>query len=380
MATFTYLEEPDSVSNQGASFAYTHPGRATGSYQVTLGRSTDTVAPADMGVALTEILGSTAVNVGDYNLRRQLPLAHPTFPWLYAEDVTDFRGRGRGALHASGTQLEAPAITPVYWQYGRYYAGVSFTSRPYAVLSDNSVQVTTETAANFAGVNQTYHIATEWLRYCDWEPTSQPDSVTATQGSMYFRDPSLSVFLVSYPVYNAMPRMFLQNQMVKFYWYQVPFSYISSTNSYIQAFRGRINQLNWFNWPAGSLLYLDFRIKRYTPPTPALIVQANPFAQAGAKNTFSTDKFVDIEFSFLHTTRTTGDTYVPFNTNWIVKGHNLMPYWLDRKFHYTTTYDIASPFDQSKWLPSWLSVPFSLLFTNPDGNAAQTPTALGFVQ
>ncbi len=385
MAIFTYLEEPESVSNQGAAFAYGRPGRCSASYQVTYGRTTDTMAAEDMGVAVKEILGSTAVDAGGYRLRRQLPLAHPTWNWLYAEDVTDFRGRGRGGLKASGRKLEAPPITTAFWQYARYYVSINFTSRPYAVLSDNNINVTTETAANFAGVNQTYTVATEWDRYTDYEPTSSPESVTATQGSMYFRDRSLAVFNVSYPVYNAMPRMFLKNSLVRFMWYQVPFSYISSTNSYIQAFRGYINQLDWYLWKAGELLYLDFRIKRYTPPAPALQLLGNPFdppPPAGVvKSTYSTEKFVDIEFDFLQTNRTTSDNqYTPFNTNWIVKGHNLMPYWLDRKFHYATTYDIAAPFNEAKWLPSWLSVPFSLLFTNPDGNAAQTPTALGFVE
>ncbi len=385
---FTYLEDVDHASPQSASFSYNSPARATSRYQVTYARGNELLASADMGIAVKEILGGTSAGAGNFGLKRTLPLAHPTFPWLYADAVTDFRGVGRNGLNASAAQLEAPAISPQYWRYAKYYATVTFTSRPYAVLSDNSVGNVSESLANFAGVAKTVQAAQEWLRYTDWEPISQPDSVTATQGEMYFRNALLKIG-DQFPRYSGMPRMFLNNQLIRFTWYQVPFSYISSTNSYINSFRGKINQINWFNWAAGELLYLDYRIKRYTPPVPALQILDNPFNEQPPPvppllpgKTFSTAKLVDVEFSFLDTVRTTNDTYVPANNNWIVKGHNLLPYWIDRKyFHYATTFNkadgaVPAGSDQAQWYPSWLSVPFSLLFTNPDADQPDAP--LGF--
>ncbi len=381
---FTFLEDVDHVSPQSASFSYNSPARATSRYQVTYGNPNDLLASAEMGIAVKEILGGTRTGGVNFGLTRALPLAHPVFPWLYATDVTEFRGVGKNALNASAAQLEAPAIAPKYWRYAKYYVTVTFQSRPYAVLSDNSAGNVVETVVNYDNTTKHVTAAQEWLRYTDWEPISQPDSVTATQGEMYFRSDALRIPFPggAFPRYSGMPRMFLNNQLIKFIWYQVPFTYISSTNSYINAFRGKINQLDWFNWSAGELLYLDYRIKRYTPPVPALDQVPNPFAEDPGNKTFSTAKLVDVEFSFLDTVRTTNDTYTPANRNWIVKGHNLLPYWIDRKnFHYATTFnkaDGAAPAgsDQTQWYPSWLSVPFSLLFTNPD--AAQPEAPLGF--
>ena len=54
------------------------------------------------------------------------------------------------------------------------------------------------------------------------------------------------------------------------------------------------------------------------------------------------------------------------NANWVVGGHNLLPWLTTRKYYYATTYDPASPATQAKWFPSYNSFPFELLFTDPD--------------
>lgn len=390
---FQYLEDVESISPQSASFSWSNAGRATSRYQVTFPNGSP-LAVADMASAVNEVLGQTQIsqNNGFFQLNRFLPLAHPIYPWLYASEVVDFRGYGSNGLQSAASMLESPAISDQYYRYAKYYMTITFTSRPYAVLSNAQISNTSEAVVNFNNINKTITGATEWLRYCDWEPISQPDSVTATQGEMYFRDPNLAVggFLGiggQPPRYPGMLRMFLNNQLIKFTWYQVPMSYVTSPNSYIQSFRGRINQTAWNYWNAAELLYLDYRIKRYTPPVPQLQtlqkISGNVFDDP-LTNTFSTSKSVDIEFSFLDTVRVAqpNNTYTPKNGNWIAAGHNLLPYWINRNyFYYATTFnkgDGANPAgsDETQWYPSWLSVPFSLLFTNPDAGQPQAP--LGF--
>ncbi len=369
MADLVFLEDVDSVSPNSAGCSWKQ-GRAVSRYLLN--------APGvlDLGIAVQQILGNTTASDGAFALKRVLPLAHPAFQWMYASAITEIRGSGQPTLTASpnaNVGLEVKPISNFYALYPIYYFTIEFTPRPYVLLKDNKIKtVPVGSWFDEEGNVAHYGYAEEWLRYTDWEPEAQADSVTATQGEMIFRGTAAAVKDYRYP---GMPRMFLNNQLVKFTWYQVPFSFVASRNSFIKKYRGRINQYDWFNWRSGELLYLNYRIIRYTPPVQALTNFPNPFDPNGEPGaiTFSTAKFVDIEFQFLETVRTTDDDYTPTNGNWLVAGHNLLPIAKDRKnFHYATSYDFNAPNDQTKWVPSWLSAPIpEILFCNPD--APQPP-------
>ncbi len=364
MADLVFLEDVDSVSPSSAGCSW-KAGRAVSRYLLN--------APGvlDLGIAVKQILGDTTSSDSIFGLKRVLPLCHPAFQWMYASAITEIRGIGQPVKTDSpnaGVGLEVKPISNFYALYPAYYFTIEFTPRPYALLKDSKIKtVSRDTWFDENGALKLYGYVEEWLRYTDWEPEAQADSVTATQGEMLFRDLNLLGFR-----YPGMPRMFLNNQLIKFTWYQVPFSFVSSRNSFIKAYRGRINQKDWYNWRAGELLYLNYTIHRYTPPVQALTKFPNPFdpnGEAGAIE-FSTAKFVDIEFQFLETVRPTDDTYRPLNQNWLSAGHNLLPIAVDRKyFHYATSYEFANPNDQTKWVPSWLSAPIpQILFTNPDAD------------
>ena len=51
-----------------------------------------------------------------HNLHRGLPLAHPVFPWLYASEVSEFKGVGKSGVVASAAGLEAPTIVNNWWR------------------------------------------------------------------------------------------------------------------------------------------------------------------------------------------------------------------------------------------------------------------------
>ena len=161
-------------------------------------------------------------------------------------------------------------------------------------------------------------------------------------------------------------RMFLPNQVLRLTWYQVPFRFITSSNSVFNKYKGRVNQTDWNGpfgptpipagatpmFPAGSLLYLTYKPTIYTPPLQAL---GNVFNKGSAY-----ERMCDIEFDFLWTTRLgTSLPANPTNLNYVVDGHNLQPFPPARVFYYATSTDGHA-------VPSWLSFPIEELWTDPD--------------
>ncbi len=185
-----------------------------------------------------------------------------------------------------------------------------------------------------------------------------------------------------------MPKMFLPNSLVKFYWYQVPYRYILSKKSNLDKYKGRINQYHFYpvvddpgepsndpsladlyQFPAGSLQYLNYSYVPYNPPVP----QESPFLRQTANNT---SKLVDIEFTFLQTDRGLlkgASLGTPPLQNFIAAGHNLLPCFLTFGFSYATirrqngsTALTFADYGTIDGQPNWFSFPFEMLFSDPD--------------
>jgi|HubBroStandDraft_4_1064222.scaffolds.fasta_scaffold00029_60 hypothetical protein len=192
-----------------------------------------------------------------------------------------------------------------------------------------------------------------------------------TGGSGYTTPPIVTIGPAYTPlIFQDSPRLFLPNQILKFNWYAVPYRFITDPNSYITRMLGRINQMSWYNWQPGQLLYLGFNPKKFTPPVvQTRLFQAPP---GGSNNPVALpDLLCNIEFTFLLTYRVgTGDIGPfpnPNNKNWIAVGHNLQPWYGDRAFHYSSSdanfYGVQQGI--SGQYPKWLSAPFALLFQDP---------------
>lgn len=356
-------ETVDNVAPSTAGCSWTD-GKALSTYQI-FNPGIDDLAPT-----ITDILGTTQLDVYNGGLHRSLPLCHPAFQFWYASAITDIQGVGKYTKTRipNNGGLETPPISGNYALYPIYNYKVQFTPRPYALLKDQRINVVTSIWIDEQNVTRDYLFAEEWLRYTDYAEEPIEDSVTATQGEMIYRDVP-TFFGFGAPRYSGMPRMYLNNSMVTLSWYQVPYRYITSPKSFLKKYRGRVNQTEFFNWLPGELLYLGYKTpRRYTPPVPHLdqLPDADdPFEGLGV---FSTQKFVDIELKFLGTKRqyAPAKPYVPTNKNFLASGHNVLPWAADRSFHYCTSYNRADENNQNQWVPSWLSAPFQILQTDPD--------------
>lgn len=318
--------------------------------------NTDRVSLED---AVPQILG-TCRATGKGGLARTLPKAHPRCPFLFAHAISDVTGLGSASYRAADEDdLEAPLIVPGFADYDLYVLSVDFSQRPYAVLSDESVgepYLINWTQADGAPANSV--AADEYLRFTDYQITPAPEIASAQQGQMLFRaeggDPPNGV------PFSGFPRIVIPKALISFDWYQVPFDYIDDEDSFITDYIGTINQADWYGFPAGSLLYSGCQIsKRYTPPFPERTAWYGSVA-------FSTSKLCDVRFVFEYTKREAGSPLpTPSNENWIAAGHNLLPWLVDKSFHYATSEKAADPSDTNFWLPTYLSFPFALLFSDP---------------
>jgi len=350
---------PTEVSKAGFS---TEGGKSQRAWQATPASIEDLVS------VFPAILGYTKYSEsGTGKLVRTLPLADPLYPWMYASSISTVEGYGTATQTAADPQLEAPAFPyGAFWQ--RYRLSVESMPRPFPVLPDYLIPTIGENWYPETGGGTTkvpFKYATEQNRFCTWEFQPEADYVTMQRGSMVFNS---SVFGSAMSL-NAMPRIYLPNQRLTVTWYNVPLRLAISGKSYLQRWLGRINQNpvagpDGIVFPKGSLLYLNFSTKTFTPPQQDIVPLGGP-----GGNIVSTDKFVNITMNFLYTTRTlTGTvTTAPTNLNFVTAGHNLLP-WIDGNFYYAqmptiTTGPYTPPYQNQ---PTWLSAPLESLWTDCD--------------
>jgi hypothetical protein len=383
---YTYLE--GTADNSPMSASFTRRSQTAGGPYITT-----PVTFADMPNRLIDVLGYTNTKVLGGRLNRVLPLRHPQYQWLFADS---FRPRGVGANSTTLTPSPGPgsSIVPQFPLYNVYNCDISFSQRDYNVWQDADIQVVTDTGYDKADTPYTFTYATEWLRFCTFNLTPINQFISAQQGQMRFRASGTGGAVRPDTVqYQDAPKMYLPDSALTVRWYEVPYRYLTSPNSYLRNFIGHINQQDWGELPvttglaptfgpykAGSLLYHGAKptaIYSNVVPDPGLLA-------FNKTNGFARSLLCDLELAFTYTARTIGTPslntpdFSTVNRNWIVAGHNLLPWLTTRLFYYATTEDTTSAItmaDKTKWFPTFNSFPFSLFFTDPDagGSPALNP-------
>jgi hypothetical protein len=391
----SYLESIDSISHNAATMS-TQEGRAPWTYILN--------APTvnDLATFIVNVFGTTDITVSTNGvLNRTLPLTHPLWPSFYAASISSIHGIGSPTVQpASFALLNLGTQIPQMALYPKYAITIDFAPRIYSLTTNGAIPAVQGTwyppvLPGFLGGNSAaenplgYFYAGEWVRYTTFKLSASPEYVTAKQAAMRFFAPSLFQapgFLWSTaPSFPGLIQKFLNNQMLKVWWYQVPYRYIYSLNSYIRQAIGRINQYPWYWWDAGQLLFLNYNVNPYISPFPQY---DKPFSGRGLPQAFETvvnqSLLVDIELDFLVTTRQLAAAdggaanviakfpQVAWQMNWLIAHHNLMPYWADNQFHYVgrgvDSINLNPPHadNASAGTPPFLSFPFELLFTDPD--------------
>lgn len=332
---------------------------------------------------IIEVIGTVSAD-GSGALQRSPGMVDPIYHSLFAEDV--FVKVPSGELYAATSSLPVGLAIPNivgHAGYQGYEFTIKFRNRPYPILPDSRMRRQEVRFYWIDGTQRSMYYYKEWLRHAYFTLGDRPSFITATVGTqMKFRAPGSPAGLgIDNTPYTGLPDMMLPDVDVFFHWYQVPQRYLESKNSFLVRFKNFINQRKFLNWPAGSLLYVGPKVtKVYTPPVflgPDLPFDADP-ALIGS---FFGDKLVDITLHFIKTSRTTiypvGD---PTNPNWLAAGHNLMPHFLTRSFNYASA-DLPgkAPPDPTKQFPTYFSIPYELLFQDPDNSSVIVPLPTEFL-
>jgi len=336
----------------------------------------------DIQFIIKNVLGSTDYALNPTNpgrLARILPLADPLYPWLYASNIQSMRGVGV-AMQQDAQLNTNMASFPGFGLYPNYEIICDCTSRPYPVAPDTSIVSSLVSWVDSTNTNQSQQVYPEWNRFCDFDLIPQENWLEQQRGGAYFQTGSGNEPGNGASAQQSV-RMLLPDAVLRLLWVGVPLRYILSQNSYLQRFRGWINQNAWNGpqgpvlpgpqnpstpagskglFPPGSLLYTGWKPRLYQPVLP---VTFTPF---GSYIDYS--RLCDLEIYFLYTARTATDAPAqPTNKNIVVGGWNCLPYLPKRRFFYAYNSDLASNKN-----PLFYSFPVELLFHDPDDPAAYT--------
>jgi len=303
---------------------------------------------------------------GDGSLNRTLPIAHPVYWWMLASNIQNISGYGKPTKRASSPLITPEAQVPTYYaDYQKYLYTVEFTHRPYPVCSNSKIQVADGGWAMVDGTATTDIFTTEYIRYTDYDIQPGVKVITARSGQMVFRANSTPPGN-GRRMFTGVPAVYLPVGVIKFRWYEVPTSYIESADSFILKYLGYINQKDfkignrW--WTPGQLRYAGVGVRRYLGPVPDTVINTV------GKPTNLNARLMDIEFVWEYSLAENSSPPTPsptaFNANRIPYGHNIFPNYEDRKFYYVTT--LPNPDAEAGQYPTYSSVPFQLLFTDPD--------------
>lgn len=336
-----------SISTTGFSIA--DGGRAVVKYLVD---------ESNLEQACVDLLGGAAIPERA-GIQRKLPAAHPQWQWLFCDRIANIEGLGfkqkvnSRAEEAIGIFVEAEPIQ-YYARYKQYEITAEFSPRPYPVLLDTSIPRKFIVYYKDDGAAQNDFYASEWLRYVEIVEKPAAEYLTAVNGQLVFKmdvNPGWGD-IKDKAVPGGQLRQLIQSVMLEVKWHQVPYSFLLSTNSYIDRCMGRVNQNAWNNYPAGSLLLHSMTVDRvYTPPFPEWI----PFNGAFVP---SQQKMCDLTFHMMKKNIAPKQAYTVTNNSHVPYGHNVIFNTQDTNWYYVE--------NKVSGLPLYPSFPFELLFTNPD--------------
>lgn len=324
-----------------------------------------TIAGGDLENGINECLGSVAPE--KEGLSRQLPAAHPQYPWLFCERISNVEGiqfeekLGYEADTGFGFDLEYEAIPLAnYARYRAYEMQLEFIPRPYALLRDNQIPFKEN---SWWDVNDTllapqfFLSKQEYFRFTEMQVVPAGEYITAAAGAFLYRvnaNPA-GLNIQNRMVSAAQLRLFVPSTAIRFSWYQVPYSFVLSSNSYFDRYSGRVNQADWYGFPKGTLLLNSVdTLKVYTPPFPTFTSTTGNFFP-------SQSKLCDLQFNMTFKNPTLAAAYTPGALEPpgnIPAGHNLVPNGQTNQYYYAT-----SDYTGQAIYPS---VPFNLFFRNPD--------------
>ncbi len=303
------------------------PGAADGAMSYTGGNQlimNILVYMQDMPQAIVDLLGTNTVLSGAHAINRVIPMAHPIFPWLYAERVTSikpFQFVKKGPFPGSGVN------TPTAL-YNHYMLSVLFTQPKFTVLNDGQLQ------QQYGLYNPDTHMADakgtipfEWYRYVEGVPTGEVEVFSVGQGNLSYREngsqgPNLST---QAPITTPW-RSFLGRNGIHKIWRRVPLSNLinnfgqgraANLDQYLQ----HVNASPFWGYPSFTLKFESYLIVPVESVLP-------PSIQNNRLPTGSPSLLADVKLDF---------SFFDPPTDAMTHGHNNIPFSTTYKWYYASS-------------------------------------------
>ena len=294
------------------------------------------------GYVIEDILGSVfKANDGTGRLIRKLPAAHPYYDWLFASKINNIEGIRPIGRELGETYQKDKSLNYIYdfVTYEQYKVSIQFEPRPYLMMNDTDLKGKQEQKKWYYNLAEDFVNFTdvkEYLRFVDIECEPAAEFLSSPQGQFRFKTSDNTA--PGGPPPNGGSSVTNQNggginllvvkRKIKFTWFFVPYEVIFAENV-ISGF-GKVNQYDFYGFPAGSLLLEGTEVKRYPPPEQMIKpdpVNAGPVAQ----------KLCDVTFVFNCLMQPQKDlsTKIPASTGFRkTYGHNLLPRAGELKYYY----------------------------------------------
>jgi hypothetical protein len=359
----------------------------------------------------------------DYSgINRTLPMAHPRYPWLYANAVESIQGNtyirasdlsAQGGIPVPNTGFTAPKL-PTYAEYQDYEVSISFTGRTYPVLpnnvmldnsktSDNTIKYywpDTSSTSNYSLFDTDFpEIWPEWERFTFTRVEPRSEYLTAEKNTMYFYDPSGAIGTVNGTVPNIPGNIKLPypSQSITVQWFNVPYRFVTGEGAYdaegnpttttpLQIGLNTVNQHPFLGKPAGTLLFEGVKVTSVgTRPFPEYV----EFPEGSGQYSFRYLRVCDLELNFIYrdpkpavdynellknTETLVGQSGVLQGNN-VLAGHNLLPNARNGQYYagvLTSKKLDANATNPAEYKPAFRkqcvqfsSFPHQLLFTDP---------------
>lgn len=300
--------------------------------------SMDFIVPrSGMGRLIQQILG-TAEITAQGSLKRELPAAHPYYDWLYATRISNIEGVTLDGL-ADAAQYQR--IIQTHFKdlaiYENYKVTVEFEPRPYIIMPDDQVQafwqVNVPNYYNVANDFTNFTDCAEYRRFVEISIEPNAEFLSTAVNSFQYKDSDAAINNAQINATNGSGiNIIVVKPTVKLTWYFVPYSMVFSSN--ITDALGKVNQYQFYGYPAGSLLFKGMEINKYSPPYQT--VAQGQFASP------ETTRMCDITFVFELFKQSSNDISagIPAVSGYKVAfGHNLVISARDLKYYYA---EIAS--------------------------------------
>jgi len=352
----------------------------------------------------TDVLGTATLKNSSY-LSRTIPASHPMFPWLYAYRISDIKGvnaNGRdeaSTIKSQGPYADIQTESPPYTgSYSYYKVTVEFTSRNYAVYTDEQLNPhfklnqdiwmprRNPTTGQWTESRDSFNDRFEYARYTtfNWKPDIQ---LLTYGGGNFFAKNAENVDKFDLPISNesgGSNNFKLVQTNVEWNWYYVPFEMSVRNRIWVDA-ASKINSSAIFYYGKGSLLLKEIAVKKYEPFFPFSKVDLTQNSSVFDYFTeFNKNQYCDITFRLVHRSVPGGivpqpnpDTYTPLNCKDVMSPHNRAPWPKDLVWYYLESRpatgvpnpqgDIVAWEPNSTGTSQFFSYPFANLFNYVEG-------------